>query len=327
MKNKGLAKFHLAFIFLFCLILFGVPRTLLAQESQTAGTFFGEPVPKANYFFILKVVLTYSSPWGNIPQNREQLEQRVWDELLLSYEAHRRGITVTEKELEQKISDTLAAEGVSFQWREDPEAYARWTAEKIGGSVALFESHMRHLTQVKKLYDEVLNSINPVVTKDEVFQEFLNEQNSLSAELAEFDSLEDAKVFYDKVAADIGYWEQAAQADKQREPGQRRFRKPGFVTLEYLMAAWGFPKKAVYAMIEMEKGTIYPPEPIYKGFGVFKILDIRKADEALFPQRKQGYFEQLRFRKKYDGFKSWLKKLRDDAGVQRFMELPPELLL
>lgn len=219
-------KYQIAFIFLICSILFGTHLTVLAQESKTAGTLFGEPVPRGNYFFVLNVVLTYSSPWGNIPQNREQLEQRVWDELLLSYEAHRRGIVVTEKELEQRISDTLAAEGVSFQWWDNPEAYARWASERIGGSVDLFESRMRHLAQIKKLYDEVLNSINPVVTEDEALQEFLNEQNSLSVELTEFDSLEGAQAFHEKVILDNGYWGQGAKADKNQEPGQRRLRKP-----------------------------------------------------------------------------------------------------
>ena len=327
MENKRLEIFHLVPILIICFFFTGLCVTSFAQESQIAGTFFGEPVPSGNYYFLLKVVLSYGSPWGNIPQDRTQLEQRLWDELILSYEANRRQISVSESELQEKISETLNGEHVAFQWKQNPGEYARWVQERIGGSVNLFENQMRHLVQVKKLYDEVLSGINPSVTEDEAFQEFLNEQNSLSVELAEFDNLEDAQSFYQKVIQDKSFWEQKTKENKAQDSDQRQFRKPGFVTLEYLMDMWGFPKKALYEMMEMEKGAVYPPTPIYKGFGVYKILDSKKADGTQFSGRKQGYIEQLEYRKRYNGFENWLRNLRDKADIQIFMEPPPELLL
>lgn len=103
------------------------------------------------------------------------------------------------------------------------------------------------------------------------------------------------------------------------------FRKPGFVALEFLIEMWGFPKKAVFDMIEMEAGEVYAPTPIYKGYGVFKILDIRRADESNFDGRKESYFKQLRSRAKYEGFKDWVEKLRKDADIQIYMDPPSGL--
>ena len=143
--------------------------------------------------------------------------------------------------------------------------------------------------------------------------------------MAEFDTLEEAQQFYEQVKNDPDAWKKAAIKDRQSIPEDRSFRQPGFVALEFLIEMWKFPKKAVFDMIEMEIGEIYPPEPIYEGYGVFKILDVRRADESNFSKHKESYFKQLRLRKKYNGFKDWLSNLRKNADIQIYMEPPQEL--
>jgi parvulin-like peptidyl-prolyl isomerase len=82
------------------------------------------------------------------------------------------------------------------------------------------------------------------------------------------------------------------------------------------MDLWGFPKDAAYKMMKMEIGEFYPPAPIYKGFGVFKILEKRIADEAKYPQRKDSYYEQIRSKKRYEGLKEWIKDLKQRASIR-----------
>ena len=151
----------------------------VSQEQKIAGTFFGDPVSKDNYMFVLRTVLSFRSPWGSIPNNRQQVEKRVWDDLILSYEAHRRGISVGQKELKKKIDETLKGNDVSFNWREAPEEYAQWVKETLGISVESFENKMQHLVQVRTLWEQVMDGINPTVTEKEAFEEFLNEYNSI----------------------------------------------------------------------------------------------------------------------------------------------------
>ena len=78
-------------------------------------------------------------------------------------------------------------------------------------------------------------------------------------------------------------------------------------------------------MIAMETNEIYPPAPIYEGYGVFKVLEIRRADESKFDERKEYYSKQLRSRAKYKRFKDWLEDLRKDADIQIYIEPPQEL--
>ena len=318
-------KIIVLFVLLLVIGSFLFVKTTISQTQDIAGTFFGKPVSRANYMVILRAVLSFQTPWGGIPRDREQAEKRVWDDLILSYEAHRRQITVGKKELEEKITETLKGNNISFNWKESPQEYEKWVKDTLNASVELFENQMRHLVQIKKLREQIFDSINPSVTEEEAFQEFLNEQNSLSVALAEFDTLEEAQQFYEQVKNDPDAWKKAAIKDRQSIPEDRSFRQPGFVALEFLIEMWKFPKKAVFDMIEMEIGEIYPPEPIYEGYGVFKILDVRRADESNFSKRKESYFKQLRLRKKYNGFKDWLSNLRKNADIQIYMEPPQEL--
>lgn len=305
------------------LFSFGIVPLQPAKSQEIAGTFFGNPVPKENYMFILRIILSYHSPWGGIPKDREQTQKRVWDELILSYEAHQRQISVDEESLKQKITETLEGEGVDFNWQEEPQAYEEWVRETLNAPVVLFENQMKHLVQIKALHQQIKDGINITPTDDEIMTEFLNENNSLSVELAEFDTKEEAETFYALVTKDLEEWDQAKKRDDQLIPEDRRFRRPGFVALEFLMDMWQFPRDAVYDMMEMEKDDIYPPQPVYKGYGVFRVLDIRKADMDRYEKRKERIVNQLQSRAKYDGFKNWLENLRKRADIQIYME-PPE---
>ena len=312
-------------IFIAASSAFVLTQTVVSQEQKIAGTLFGNNVSRDNYMFLLRTVLSYQLPWGAIPNDRQQADKRVWDELILSFEAHRRQITVEQSEMDEKITATLKGDNVSFDWKTSPREYEQWAQETFKAPVELFENQMRHLVQVEKLHQQVLDSINPSVTEEEAFGEFLNEHNSLSVELAEFDTLEEAQQFYERVKKDPDAWEEAVKTDKDSIPEDRAFRRPGFVALEFLIEMWKFPKKAVYDMIAMETDEIYPPAPIYKGYGVFKVLEIRQADKSKFAKRKESYYKQLRSRAKYAGFKDWLEDLRKDADIQIYIEPPQEL--
>lgn len=285
--------------------------------EEIAGQLFDVPVSMGNFNFAMRTAAMFGTPWGAVPNTREQLEERTWTDLLLSYEAFRRNIIVSDDELEGEISKNLKGYKVDFDWKQDKEAYEKWTMDKLNESTVVFENQMKHLVQLKKIQSEVLNSFDPEVTKEEAFQEFLNEYNTLSIELVQFDELKDAEDFYQKAKDNPDFWE------KEKESNPDKFKRPGFVALEFLMHMWKLEFKAVYDMIKMEIGSIYPPSPIYKGYGVFKVLEIRPADEAEFDKRIDSYYDQLKHRKRYEEFYKWLADLKEQANI-KITAKPPE---
>ncbi|MGE5197078.1 MAG: hypothetical protein ACM3IL_01060 [Deltaproteobacteria bacterium] len=288
-----------------------------SKSEEPVGEFsgFGVKVSRGNYYFAKSAIMVFGTQWGSAVQTPEELDQRTWEDLLLSYEAFRRGIKVEDKEFEEELTKMLKAEKVSFDWQKAPDAYAKWIKDKTQEPRELFENQLRHLIQLRKLRQQVMDGISPQVNEEEAFQEFLNEYNTLSVEMAQFENLEAAKSFYAKIKNKPKLWE------KEIKENPRLFRKPGFVALEFLMEMWKFPKDDLYKMLGLDIGAVYPPIPIYSGkFGVCRIMEKRLADKEQFPKLKQSYYAQIEMKKKYGALAAWFQKLKDDAKIKVYKE-------
>ena len=285
-----------------------------SQNSKIIGELFSVPVPIENYYFAWGVIQVFGTRWRGVPQTPEEIEEQVWVELLLSYEAFQRDIKISREAVEEEITKFLESYKVTFNWKESPKDYAKWLKENTGEPVQLFENQIEHLLKMEELKRQVMDSIEPEVSEEEAIQEFRNEHNSLSVELIQFDELKKAQEYYKKVKDNPAFWEE------EKEKNKDSFKRPGFVALEFLMHMWKFSKEDVYKMIELEPGQVYPPAPIYKGYGVFKILEVRHAVEEDFSKRRNSYYNQIKMQKKYEGFKKWLEDLRGKANIKVYMK-------
>jgi hypothetical protein len=311
-------------IIAFCiLMIFVSPCGLRGEEPkekniEIAGEMFFTPVPLGNYYFAKRTLMVFGTKWGPEPTNQKELEDRIWEDLLLSYEAFRQGIEVNQQELEDEITNTLKVEKVEFNWKENKDAFDAWLKEKINENREIFANQLKYLIQLKKLRQQVLDSITPEVTEEEAFQKFLDEYNTLETELAQFENQNEAQDFYKKAKSNPKFWEE------QTKDNPKLFRRPGFVALEFLWDMWKYPKDDLYKMLEAKTGTIYPPIPIYTGkYGVVRILKVRLADKSEFEKQRQSYYEKIKMRKKYEGLNDWLKKLKEEANIRIYV-LPQE---
>jgi hypothetical protein len=283
------------------------------KDAEPVGEFaaWGVTVPRSNYNFAKSAIMIFGTKWGAPPQTAEELEERVWEDLLLSFEAYRRGIKVEDGELKAEIDKLLKAEKAAFDRGKDPGAYAKWIKEKTGTEREFFENLLRHLIQLQKLRQQIMDSISPTVSEQEAYQEFLNEYNTLSVQLAQFDDAGAAKSYYAKVKNNPRLW------DKEVADNPKLFRKPGFVAAEFLMEMWKLPKDDVYKMLKLKIGSVYPPIPIYGGkTAVCKVLEQRLADPSQFPKLKDSYYKQIEMKKKYDGVSDWIKKFKEEAKLK-----------
>lgn len=306
---------YAAFSGLFCFGLLQAEET--NQEARPdaqvkyAGRFFDIDVPAENYAFVKAGLVIFGNKFGPAPQSPEEEEGCIWEQLLLSYEAHRRGIVVNQDEIDSQVQEALAADKVSFDWKKDREAYEKWINEKTNAASVLFENLIRHNLQIQKLRQQVMESISVTVSRQDARREFLNEHNTLSLELVEFAEKKDADGFYRKAKANQLFW------DEQKAGRPEDFRRPGFVSLEFLIDIWRLPRDDLYRMMKMKAGAVYPPVPIYKGYGVCKILEIRQAVAAEFKRFKEYYYDQIRQRKKYEGLGEWIEGLKRQANIKK----------
>ena len=287
-----------------------VPVPPVLPKDDFAGEFskLSMRVPMNNYYFIKGAVSIFGTRWGASPSTPQELEDAVWDQLVLSYEAFNRNIEVKEDELNTEIKKVLESEKVAFDWQKDKTAYSAWVKEKLNISVDTFQNFLRHLLQLENLRKQVMDGFKPVATEAEAHAEFINEHNTIELELAQFDKQEDAQAYF-KSMRDPKLWE----AQNKKDP--KYYKHPGFVSFEFLIFMWKIPKDDLYKMIKMEDNSIYPPTPVYKGYGVFRILKRRPAVEEDYPKYKDSYFKQVEMNKKYEMLREWQKKLKDDVGL------------
>ena len=294
---------------------------ITAAQPQTAeappvyaGEFFGMPVPLSNYYFVKYALSIFGNRQGPQPKTPQEIEGMVWDQLLLSYEAFRRNIEVPEEEVEREVAKLLEAEKVTFDWKNDQEAYEKWVKEKTNEPAVAFVNQIRHLLQIEKLRQKVMGDIKPKVEDGEAKQEFLNEYNTLSVELRQFDTSKEAQEFYKKARFNPKFWEE------QKKLSEKEFKRPGFVSLIFLMDFWKFPKDGLYRMMKEPIGHIHEPESVYKGFGVFKILEKRIVSEKEFAKVKESYYNKVKRRKQYDGMNQWFKDLKRQAAIKVYLQ-------
>ncbi len=283
------------------------------QRDDPVGAFegFDVTVPAGNYYFAKGAIRVFGTKWGGQPQTDAELEERVWEDLLLSFEAFRRNIIVTDAEVGEEADKILKSEKAVFDRTKEPSAYEAWIKEKTAEPRELFENQLRHLIQIEKLRKAVMEGFNPPVTEEEAHQEFLNEYNTLSVEMAQFDGKQPADAFYRRVKRSAALW------GKEVKENPKLFRRPGFVALEFLMEMWQFPKTDAYKMLALDVGAVYAPIPIYGGkYGVCRILQKRRADEEGYPKVRQSYFDQVKMKKKYDELIAWIKRLKAAARIK-----------
>ena len=278
-------------------------------DAPPAGVIFGMPVSRSNYYFAKRVAYMFprSGEEGLSDADRERV---IWEALILHYESFRRGISISEEELEQRIDTVLRDQQQSFTRSGDRAAYTHWVKDTLQEDVELFENQMRYLFQIDKLKDQVRESLPVTVTEQEMQDEFMNEQNHVGGEFVLFDSKAEADALYERVKAPA-QWE----AEKARQPD--RVRPFSIITLEAIMDLWGVPKEQIYAFHAMALGSVGPPMPFgTKQWGVFRLLEKRTGDLQQFPARRNSYHRQLQSKKQYAAFKQWLKDFTVSAHLQ-----------
>lgn len=317
-----------AFISLFILTLLSSPllSCVFAEDGDSAspvfvGEFFGIKVTAENYIFIRNTIAVFGNKWGPQPRTAEELKNVVWDQLLMSFEAFRRGITVNQEEIDEEIGKIIAAEGVEFDWKKDKDAYEEWVKDKTNEPAEFFEGQLKHLIQIHRLRRQIMEGIDPPVSEKEALREFLNEHNNIGVELVQFENKKDADIFYKKARRDKEFWE------KEKEKRPEDFKRPGNVSLEFLIDIWGFDRNAAYGMMKREVGDIYPPAAIYKNYAVFKILAKRHADKSSFKKEnvKKSYYEQIRNRKRLKALNDWFEDLKKQANIKKYDKVIKEL--
>jgi len=302
------------------------PQATPVAEDELAGYIFGVPVPLSNYLFAKRVSYTFPRPWeeGRSAADRERL---IWEALILHFESFRRGVSVSDEVLEQRINQVLQGQQQAFTRQGDPDAYAQWVRDTLGEDVAFFENQMRYLLQIDTLKDQMRESFSVSATEEELHEEFLNESHHVGGEMVVFDEWEAAQAFYE-AHRDPAQWEamkaarespEVSQGAESRGPADHGQAPPirpvSLMTLEAYRDLWSIPKEQLYAFHALDIGSVGPPMPFGKQWCVYRLLEKRTGDLKDFPPKRDAYVRQVTQRKQYRALKEWTEDLKRQADL------------
>ncbi len=283
--------------------------------EQVAGYIFGVPVPVGNYAFAKRVAYMFPRPWEEGLAEADR-ERAIWEALILHYESFRRGVSLSEPDMETKINEVLKSQQQAFARSGDAAAYQAWVTKTVGEDVELFENQMRYLFQIEKLKDQMRESFPVTVSEEELQQEFLNEQHHVSGEMVTFDAKDDAQAFYETV-------KEPSRWEAMKAAGERTVRPVNLMTLEAYIDLWSVPKEQVYALHALPLGAVGAPMPFGKQWCVYRLLDKRTGDPAELSKQHEAYVQQLNARKRHEALKGWVEELKASAKLRILPISPP----
>ncbi len=283
-------------------------ETPAMSNTDLAGEIFGAPVPIGNYYFAKQVHGTFQTPEER-KMTAEEMEKNIWHNLILSFEASRRKIEVTEKEFEEWVDSVLTALELKFSRAKEPEKYKEWIEVTLKGTVELFENQMRYLATIEKLKREMVKEMQVTVSEDEMKDDFMNTENHVGGEYTLFDTKNEADDFYSAN-------HEAKAWDDYKLQNAVKIKPFMLITLQAIIDLWGVPHDQIYEFHGMTLGTVGKPLPFGTKWGVFRLQEKRTGNLADLDAQREKLKSRVEARKKYQARNDWLEEIDKQAQIK-----------
>ena len=124
------------------------------EASRSPGRIFGKEVSFQEYLLANRAVQIFSPPpqAGKEPPSADEIEARTWEFLVLSREAKRRKIAVTDEEVRREIERLLGRRRGTGLTREQ---YFQWIRAAFREEPREFERQLREQLKIRKLLARV----------------------------------------------------------------------------------------------------------------------------------------------------------------------------
>ncbi len=265
---------------------------------------------------------------GITPPPLNELREKVLEQLILHQvqlqRAQRRGIQITDEEVNAQLQHLSAANGLTL------EQFIAALDQQSPGSFDRLRKQIKDQLMIQKLRQlEVVRQVS--VTRDEL-EQFLKQANQGSTVSYHLRHIliplpntptreqvaateKQARALRNKIAAGADFGRMAVEHSAGAEAlqgGDLGWHK-----------ASELPDSFLAAIKSLKPGQVSPVIRTAGGFHILQLVD--KRDEALNPVAQQQALNALRLRKANELFDLWLRRLRDEAHVEIYLDDPATL--
>ena len=236
-----------------------------------------------------------------------QLLPQVIDQYLIKKEVEKRGIEVSEQEIDLAISDVLNANGITLEELKN-------MLEREGKGFEAYRDEIRTQIEHSMLISREVRG--QIVVTDEEVEEHLKKHKMTQPLNSPVYVIEDLFIGYgDGISKDEAEARIKAIHDQLKKSGHPddnrfKFQELGSITLSEMVP---FLKEHVQ---DLKKGEISDIITTTQGFHIVRVKDIIRSDQDSIKAQRAEIRRRLMKEKLNARFKEWLKELRKKASIR-----------
>ncbi len=284
--------------------------TQFQKEGRVAGEVFGEEVNFQDFdrFYRANQIFSFT---GKPIEDPEILKQQTWQSIIYWRAASRKKLKIADDAVRSEIKRLLAAEGIA---NVTPQLYQRWLTATVRETPQQFEKQIRELLQIQKLIHEIHDRPVDLPTQEEALRQFLLESQKLLAEVAQFDTFEQATNFYLKAKLPQNW------ANEVKNHPSLKVTSTGMISLRDLIREWQVSEEDAFKLSKNPKNTVTNAIPTGTLYSVFYLTDKQEVTKKEFTEElKDKYLKQLENERKNHRFFQWNLELYQKANLKDYL--------
>lgn|GEM_PF-2640290 len=295
------------------MILWLITSAAILHRADTGnpGSLFGKPVTLHQYMHALEAVthdalLRYGDQYRR-QLSEDQLQDQAWERLILTAEARRQKIKITNTEVVAEIQRYPLFQRPDGQF--DQAGYQTVIQYSLGTNPRAFEEEVREDLMIRKLLEKSIG--NPTLTEDEVREGFQRREEQLRLRFLIVPTESLAKEISDAARKDPAQFD-AAAADHKLP-----IKKSDLFKRNETVPDLGPVGANLEPALRLEPGEVSPALPTAKGWVVAQLLERQKADESKLAASRGQLEKELLDRKRLKAYLSWYQDLIKRASPRK----------
>jgi hypothetical protein len=282
----------------------------LQKKNTVAGSVFGKDVYFQEYELFLKAAQIFSfSP--NTVADADRIKQAAWQNLIMSREAKRQKIEVSDDEVLREILRLMASANIT---NPTPEVYKRWIQGTLNEAPKAFESKIREYLRIQKLMKKVNEEAVETPSEEQIKNRYQQHNAQVSFKMAVFPTMEEILNLQTKVK-DPEAW------GKELGVNTGNVETVNLAPLDEISKTKNINLNALWRLYSAEKGSV--SDPFQTGanqFAIALIVDKVPADDSKMDDAsKEKYKQEISEQKKFERFMIWSSELQQRADLKDYL--------
>ncbi|MFA7001663.1 MAG: hypothetical protein WC352_05920, partial [Candidatus Omnitrophota bacterium] len=240
----------------------------------------------------------------------ERIKQAAWQNIILSREAQKQKIQISDDEVRTEILRLLQASKIVDP---TPEVYQRWLQSALRETPRDFEKKVREYLRIQKLIKRVNAEVLETPNDTEIRTRTQQHHAKVAFKMAVFPTIMEIFDLQSKIK-NIEDW------GKQLGINTGNVQSVELASLDEISEANKIPMSALWGIYLAPIGTVSDPFQTGDQYAIALTMEKAPADESILTENlKKKYAEELSEQKRFERFMRWNSELIQRAALKDYL--------